>query len=219
MSESNTKDLILDSAENLFSDNGFSNTSLRAIMKAADVNIASVHYHFGSKAALVEAVLRRRVEPINARRIELLEQAEAASHDGSPPVADIVHAFLQPVREACLSSGEQRVIPRLMSRMIVETSDEEMRQVVASLFGKAASRFVAALSRALPDADPEVVFWRMHFMVGAMAFAIVLPSIHPGENGHAETISRIGKRIDQLEAFAVAGLQAPVVTHARKEDE
>jgi AcrR family transcriptional regulator len=60
-----TKDRILDSAELLFAQQGIASTSLRAITDHADVNLASVNYHFQSKDALVQAVLNRRLNPIN----------------------------------------------------------------------------------------------------------------------------------------------------------
>ena len=65
-----TKERILDSAEKLFADAGFDGTSLRGITAGAGVNLAAVHYYFGSKEALVQAVLARRLEPINRRRID-----------------------------------------------------------------------------------------------------------------------------------------------------
>lgn len=48
-SRSDTKTRILDAAEKLFAERGFSETSLRLITSKAEVNLASVNYHFGSK--------------------------------------------------------------------------------------------------------------------------------------------------------------------------
>ena len=44
-----TKNKILDAAEVLFADKGFNGTSLREITSYAEVNLAAVNYHFGSK--------------------------------------------------------------------------------------------------------------------------------------------------------------------------
>ena len=55
----NTKDKILNSAEILFAEHGFSETSLRVITSVADVNLAAVNYHFGSKKELIQAVVDR----------------------------------------------------------------------------------------------------------------------------------------------------------------
>ena len=48
-----TKQRILDVAEALFAEHGFAGTSLRQVTSRADVNIAAVNYHFGSKENLV----------------------------------------------------------------------------------------------------------------------------------------------------------------------
>src|SRR6187455_1391815 len=72
-----TKDRILDAAEALFMEHGFEATSLRAITAAATVNLAAVNYHFGSKEELFQAVLTRRLDPMNQRRLELLTRFES----------------------------------------------------------------------------------------------------------------------------------------------
>ena len=46
-----TKDRILGAAEQLFARHGFAGASLRQLTSAADVNIAAVNYHFGSRTA------------------------------------------------------------------------------------------------------------------------------------------------------------------------
>ena len=59
MTKRTTKDRILDASEALFARDGSSGASLRAITQRAKVNLAAVHYHFGSKDYLLEAVLAR----------------------------------------------------------------------------------------------------------------------------------------------------------------
>src|SRR5947209_14578204 len=72
-----TKARILDAAEALFMEHGFEATSLRALTAAAGVNLAAVNYHFGSKEELFQAVLTRRLDPMNQERLELLTRLEA----------------------------------------------------------------------------------------------------------------------------------------------
>src|SRR5437764_6402442 len=71
-----TKERILDVAEALFMEHGYEATSLRAITTAAEVNLAAVNYHFGSKEELFQAVLTRRLDPMNQQRLELLTRFE-----------------------------------------------------------------------------------------------------------------------------------------------
>src|SRR5436189_1262804 len=71
-----TKTRILDAAELLFMEHGFEATSLRQLTAAASVNLAAVNYHFGSKEELFQAVLTRRLDPMNQERIDLLDRLE-----------------------------------------------------------------------------------------------------------------------------------------------
>ena len=90
-----TKERLLDVAERLFADFGYRATSLRDITSEAGVNLASVNYHFGSKDALLAALLDRRFAPVNHRRLELLDELEASA-DGAVGLRDLVRAFLSP---------------------------------------------------------------------------------------------------------------------------
>src|SRR5437660_7648714 len=94
-----TKDRILDAAERLLAQHGFEATSLRDITAEADVNLAAVNYHFQSKDALIDAVIARRIEPVNRKRLDML--AAAGPHAS---VEQILIAFLQPVMGADLAA-------------------------------------------------------------------------------------------------------------------
>ena len=59
MNTPDTRERLLDAAEHLFAHHGIGSTSLRSITAEAETNLASVHYHFGSKEALIEAVFAR----------------------------------------------------------------------------------------------------------------------------------------------------------------
>ena len=87
-----TRTRILDAAEELFMQHGFEGTSMRLLTAKAGVNLAAVNYHFGSKDALIEALFRRRLDPMNAARIAALEALEAAGRTQSPET--IIRAFV-----------------------------------------------------------------------------------------------------------------------------
>jgi AcrR family transcriptional regulator len=77
----NTKDRILGAAEELFAVHGFAGTSLRQVTSRADVNIAAVNYHFGSKENLVNEVFRRRMDDMSEKRLKQLAESRQA-HPG-----------------------------------------------------------------------------------------------------------------------------------------
>src|SRR2546430_15599341 len=89
-----TRTRILDAAEELFMLHGFEGTSMRILTAKAGVNLAAVNYHFGSKDALIEAVFRRRLDPMNVARIGELDKLAAA--ESAPPPDAVLRAFITP---------------------------------------------------------------------------------------------------------------------------
>src|SRR3989440_11861442 len=87
-----TRIRILDAAEELFMQHGFEGTSMRLLTTKAGVNLAAVNYHFGSKDALIEAVFRRRLDPMNAARIAALDELEKLPRAPAPDA--IIRAFI-----------------------------------------------------------------------------------------------------------------------------
>src|SRR6186997_2062595 len=101
-----TKPRILDAAEALFMEHGFEATSLRAITTSAGVNLAAVHYHFGSKEELFQAVLTRRLDPMNQERIDLLAKVEREAAGRPLSCEKVLFAMLIPALR--LARDEER---------------------------------------------------------------------------------------------------------------
>jgi AcrR family transcriptional regulator len=164
--EKTTREKILDAAEKLFSENGFSATSVRAITTHAEVNLASLNYHFGSKEALIDAVLSRRIRPINQERIRLLDRSEER---GEPLLEEILDAFLRPALHLAYEPHRGgRQFMQLMGRVHSESRDFFDRVLIPQ-FKEVLLRFEAAFQRVLPNLPGDELFWRVHFTVGAMA--------------------------------------------------
>lgn len=162
-----TRERILDAAERLFADHGFEGASIRAIVEAASVNLAAVHYHFRSKEALLEAVLTRRISVVNAARMQRLVQAEADAAPGVPSVEQILRAFIVPTVEFAQRSESGATFVQLMSRMFTEPRFS-LTDFLGQHFGDTIAQFSNALVRALPQFPREVVLWRAFFTIGAM---------------------------------------------------
>ena len=78
-----TRTDILNAAERLFAQKGFDGTAIREITRAANVNVAAIHYHYGSKEQVLRGVTDRIIGPLNDRRFELLDRAVARRSVGS----------------------------------------------------------------------------------------------------------------------------------------
>lgn len=207
---SDTKRRILDAAESLMGDKGFNATSMRDITAAAKVNLASINYHFGSKEALLASVLERRLQPINEKRLELLDAIELESGSAGTNHHDIVRAFLSPPFKQQQEWGSNReTILRILGRIHSETN-EEFRQVFMSEYELVFQRFAVALQRSLPHLTNSNLPWRMLFMVGSMAFTMSW-----GQSMMNSEASEIDTSVDVLEelvAYTCAGLAAPALS-------
>jgi AcrR family transcriptional regulator len=167
-----TKDRILDSAELLFAQNGIAGTSLRALTDHAGVNLAAVNYHFQSKDALVQAVLYRRINPMNERRTALLKCVLDRAAGSPPGLEDILEAFYRPPVEAAYASRrEGRPIMALLGRIYTEPGELLAGQVRA-MMSQVAAAFLDALHLALPGTPLPVLFWRLQFSVGALSHTL-----------------------------------------------
>jgi AcrR family transcriptional regulator len=206
MSDSSTRERILDEAERLFAERGFDATSLRAITAAAGVNLAAVNYHFGSKQGLLREAMRRRIEPVNAERLRRLDAAIERAGGGVPAVREIIDAFVRPAVEAFVD-----VEPTCFMGMVrLLYSGEVGAEFFRDLFGPVVQRF-AILQEALPGVSAAELSWRFHFMVGGMvqAFNPRVRGVHP----HLVPLEA-HVMVDLVVGWATAGfLSPPVLAH------
>src|SRR5579862_5407368 len=112
-----TQEKILDTAERLIGEQGYAATSLRQIITEAGVNLAAVHYHFGSKEELLEAVVTRKVGPVNEARLAALEQVEQQAGDCRLDLEKVLGAFFHPT--AAVAARNPQFV-RLMGRIYAE---------------------------------------------------------------------------------------------------
>ena len=205
-----TRARILDAAETLFVAHGFEATTLRMITAAARANLAAVNYHFGSKEALVEQVFRRKLTALNALRIAELDRLEAAAGGAAVKPRQIVEAFFGvAVRMAGDVAGGGRSFMRLLGRAYTEPT-EFVKQFLAAEYAEVVVRYKAAFFKALPDVPKEEFLWRLHFMQGALAYAVsgadVLNVLGEGQLD-ANDADALHAR---LMSFLIGGLRAPL---------
>ena len=128
---STTRARILDTAEELFSRNGIAATSLRALTRAAEVNLAAVHYHFGGKEALLDAVVARRAESVNRERLQELDRRSRQAA-GTPSVEDILA-----VGRAAIGEHDQRPCRAIELTDTIRDSRGATGQLLDSMVGPA----------------------------------------------------------------------------------
>jgi len=197
---------LLDAAERLFAQRGFEGTSMRAITQAAGTSVSAANYHFGSKEKLLHETIRRATEPVNDRRLELLDAAEAAAVGGPLSLETILDAFLRPVTEY-RQKGQTEEGRQIASRLFSDPP-ELIQSIKIEIFGPMTRRFTAALGRTMPDRRPVDIEFGYQFLIAIMVYVISgqiesssLAVMHPEGVDDELLLSR-------MIAFAAAGLRA-----------
>jgi AcrR family transcriptional regulator len=173
-----TKEKILDSAEKLFSRDGYKGTSMRAITGKAGVNLASVNYHFGSKKALLDAVIKRRLVPLNKIRKRRLEDiSRRAQEEGQKAdVPAVLRAFIEPTLAFMDSGSGARDFVAFISRSISDP-DNTVRTIFHRYISSIFHMFFEVMCESLPDISKDVLFWRIHFVLGSMYHAVLISGV------------------------------------------
>lgn len=161
------QDRIIDAAELLFGAHGFEGVSLREIgTRAGSSNKFAVQYHFKDKRGLAHAIFRRRLPAIEARRKDLLDEAQLAGRSNHLPT--LIHVLLQPIVETIDASGSRRFAAFLLRTLLegraFRTDVDEAAPV---------AKRVEGLLHASMEQIPLPLF-RMRLVVATMMFLSAL---------------------------------------------
>jgi AcrR family transcriptional regulator len=186
-----THDRLLDAAERLLAERGLAATSVRAVCAEAGANVAAVHYHFGSKDALVEAVLKRRMGELTTRRLAMLEPLESQAR---PPTRAVVEALVRPLADFARDpEGAGRAYVRFLAGL--QATDERDR--IAFAFAPQYARLAPVFERSLPDVAPAVVAFRLD-LVSAPLLATLADPDRALRHWRDQTPSRYDDLVDAL---------------------
>lgn len=204
-----TRSKIVMAALRVFATRGFEAASLKEITTASETNVAAIHYHFGSKEALIREVLQTVADPVNQLRMDMLER-----HPPGPgrTLEHVVEALLAPsIRLSADATGDGRLLTRLILQARALPS-EFTNTALFQQYDSMALHFVQALRDAEPGLSQAEAFWRYAFAIGAMHYIVAdsdaanhrLNRLSGGlcDTDDPEAIVR------QLVAFVVAGMRA-----------
>lgn len=195
-----TKDRILSAAEELFAQHGFAGTSLRQVTSQADVNIAAVNYHFGSKDNLVNEVFRRRMDEMTSDRLARLERARQ-EHPGE--LGPVLAAFVEPALAMAQDRHNGGAFVRVIARAYAEKNDN-LRKFLSDHYGHVLREFARAIATCLPGLSKEELYWRLDFLAGALTYAMADFGLIKRPAGVSEADHR-ARAARELIRFAEAG--------------
>jgi AcrR family transcriptional regulator len=198
-----TRDRILGAAERLFAERGLEGASLRQLTAEAQVNLAAVNYHFGSKDNLIAEVFSRRLDQLGEDRLKALAAAQAG---GKATLEDLLRAFVEPALAMTLGDSGGSAFMRVLAHAYAE-QNERLRSFLSERYGHVLKTFAEAFAEVLPDLSRETLYWRLDFVAGALVYAMAefgLIRRRPGisDKAHRE------RAAEQFIQFAAAGLRA-----------
>ncbi len=210
MEPKETKNRILDAAEHLFAEKGYHGTSLRMITTEATVNLAAVNYHFGSKESLIEAVIERRLLPLNQLRTKQLKAVrdEARRNDRAPDVRQTLAAFIEPTLSFRNSGPGAQDFIALVARALADPNDTA-RSVFINRIKPVLDLLHQCLAEALPQIDPQTIFWRLHFMIGSLTHIMHNLDKLPIPTEMMPTDNSFQEITEMLLTFITTGMEAP----------
>ena len=209
MPSDQTRGAILAAAERLYADRGFGDVTLRDIVAAANVNLAAVNYHFGSKDELIAELFVTRSLALNRERLRELRAAEEKGKERAD-VSEILRALIGPSLRGCLGPEHERsTAARFMIRASIESVPPIRR--IRNREIDHLRKFVAALSRTLPERSEVELYWGLHFAL-AMAQQTVRDSerLMKLSEGKCD-LDDVDGVIDRVVAVAVLALTGPAV--------
>jgi AcrR family transcriptional regulator len=145
-----TRKRILKQAERLFAKKGIDAVSIRDITDAAGVNSAAIHYHFGSKSGLIEALLERWAGELVERRGKILDRIEAQP---KVELRDVVDVLVWPMIEL---GGARRGGGGYVGFLAAVMNHPEYIPLMNQLYEPDISRTLALLEQVTPHLSSDV---------------------------------------------------------------
>ena len=208
MASDHTRSAILNAAERLYADRGFGDVTLRDIVAAAEVNMAAVNYHFGSKDELIAELFVTRSLATNRERLNELKSAEEAG-GGRAAIDAILRALVGPTLRGCLGPERERsAAARFMIRASIESVPPIRR--IKNREVDHLRKFAAAMRRSLPGRDEADLYWGLHFAL-AMAHHTIrererLTKLSEGKCD-LDDVEAIIERVVAVSAIALTGAE------------
>jgi len=201
------KGRLLDSAEELFCEDGFEGASIRDIAASADCNIASVNYYFGGKQQLYEEVWRRHLIPMRDMRIASIEKVMNQS-ENKPQLEDIIKSFADTFVGSMIDTEKTSRMSKLMAREYID------KHLPADMFLKeimmpTVSAMQKALMQTFPDLDESKVSFIVFSLIGQLVHLVHVRMMleHSGDETTRELFSSV-EVINHIVKFSSAGIRA-----------
>ena len=202
-----TKNKILNAAEELFSLHGFSGTSLRDIHSLSGVRISLCYYHFGSKEDVLQAVVDRRADAHQQALLEILNNHKKLYGDKPIPVDKLVEAYARPILERHLAHGNGwRNYTRLMAYLYSESAHLGPK-VQVHKYDPVINQFITEFRKSIPYANESDLQWGVYFLRSSIVNLLLDTQLVDDQSAGLCDSGDLDKTIDKLRWFFSSGFR------------
>jgi len=155
--ETTTKQNLILSALELFATQGVDAVSMRTINNAAGTkNASAVHYHFGNKLGIIEAIIGFIKSELDGYRIDALCALELRVQNGErPSCREILWAAFTPYFRLYASPDYGRHALKFLARLQMDMSSD-IQRILNRDPQRIAHRLDALLANALPELPDHI---------------------------------------------------------------
>jgi len=201
-----TRENLMDAAEELFATCGFRSTSIRGIVDMVGCNIAAVNYHFGGKESLYLEVFRRCVSSL---REVTLGRIERLHKDDSPtPTLEIIlEAYAEAFIEPLVEDSKGRYIMLLFSR---ELTDPHLTPefLLAELVEPIEEALGEVIGSACPNLDAEDVRVCIQLFIAQLVHVLRMQDYFASVGRKSTPLPVSRKTIRTIVRFSAGGVRA-----------
>ena len=163
-----SRERLLDAAEQLFAERGFDATSTRDIAARAGDTLGTLSYHFGSKDGLLAEVIRRRFDALAEMRREMYMRIQKRNPRRKPGLDEVIACIVVPFVERALRGNTAwRSYIILLGRMMYSRQPNHYR-MIAELTDPLAKQMLGWLADAAPETSAVDRGYAYQFLVGAL---------------------------------------------------
>ena len=209
MNHKGTSASIIKAAEILFAEQGFAETTVRQITSKADVNLAAINYHFGSKKGLIQAVAEKFLTPLCAELTSMLEQRQSSTDAGQVTLDELLEILMRTLLVVNRDNvNALAVFMRLLELSYMQNQDE-LREFLVARYQETLQPFILLLREDAAPMEDDEFFWRLHFLLGSITFTLSnFQTLHTIEKREYQSGAEVEKILHRMIPVLSAGLQA-----------
>ncbi len=202
------RERLLLAAERLVAERGVDVPLRDVAVAAGQRNNSAVHYHFGSREGLLEAVLAERLAVVNARMLRMLADAEAAGTAHEP--RSLVDVLVRPMATEPYDAGSTHYA-RFLEQVRFRPLIAEL-PTAAPEHSSATRLVLNRLRRALPEDWPEPLCTARLRAMSTVMFALLADQERDREPARRPDETAVGEIVDMLVGLLLAPTAARPTT-------